>query len=159
MELTGKQEDFCKYYVMYGDKRKAAFKAGYSKKTAYQMGHENLKKPNILEKIEELKEKKFKELEITEGYIVDKLKTVLEFDPIDICEIKSNKLIFKKLEDVPPRIRKIIKSIKTKTSGIELVTMDKDKCLEMIARMKGMFKDTLNLSGDLNQTITEVIIS
>lgn len=55
MKLTPKQQIFCEEYVANGGNgTKAAIKAGYSKKTAYAMANENLKKPDIKEYIEQL---------------------------------------------------------------------------------------------------------
>lgn len=47
-KLTPKQKAFADYYIKYGNATKAAEKAGYSKKTAYRTGADNLKKPHIL---------------------------------------------------------------------------------------------------------------
>ncbi len=47
MALTKKQKDFADYYLELGNQTEAAKKAGYSKKTAYSIGNENLKKPEI----------------------------------------------------------------------------------------------------------------
>lgn len=48
-KLTVKQQRFIEYYQ--GNASEAAFKAGYSKKTAPFIGAENLKKPKIIEMI------------------------------------------------------------------------------------------------------------
>ena len=45
--LTEKQKRFIDYYVETGNATEAARKAGYSEKTSYSIGHENLKKPEI----------------------------------------------------------------------------------------------------------------
>lgn len=45
--LTLKQKKFIDFYLQTGNATKAAIEAGYSKKTAYQTGAENLKKPQI----------------------------------------------------------------------------------------------------------------
>ncbi len=47
--MTPKQQKFCDYYMQSGNATEAAKKAGYSEKTAYSMGFENLKKPEIQE--------------------------------------------------------------------------------------------------------------
>lgn len=47
MGLTLKQIAFCDYYIEYGDATKAALAAGYSEKTAYSIGSENLRKPEL----------------------------------------------------------------------------------------------------------------
>ena len=51
MKLTPKQKKFAEYYIKCGNATEAAKKAGYSKKTAYAIGQENLKKPAISEYI------------------------------------------------------------------------------------------------------------
>jgi len=59
MALTRKQQAFVEYYLQSWNKSDAARRAGYSVKTAYSIGHELLKKPEILAEItrrlEELK--------------------------------------------------------------------------------------------------------
>lgn len=47
MKLTVKQQAFADYYIESGNATESAVKAGYSKKTAQQMGTENLLKPVI----------------------------------------------------------------------------------------------------------------
>lgn len=55
MKLTPKQQVFCEEYVANGgNATAAAISAGYSHKTAYSMGSENLTKPEIRDRIEEL---------------------------------------------------------------------------------------------------------
>lgn len=53
-KLTPKQELFCAYYAIKRNATQAAIEAGYSKKTAYSIGEENLKKPDIKNRIDEL---------------------------------------------------------------------------------------------------------
>lgn len=45
--LTPKQKAFADYYIETGNATEAARRAGYSQKTARQMGTENLSKPSI----------------------------------------------------------------------------------------------------------------
>ena len=47
MNLTPKQKAFADYYIECGNSTEAARKAGYSEKTCYAIGAENLKKPHI----------------------------------------------------------------------------------------------------------------
>lgn len=47
MKLTEKQKRFVDYYIETGNQTEAAIRAGYSKKTAYAIGAENLNKPQI----------------------------------------------------------------------------------------------------------------
>lgn len=43
--LTPKQRIFCDLYIQYGNASRAALEAGYSKKTAFRIGQENMQKP------------------------------------------------------------------------------------------------------------------
>ena len=54
MPLTNKQILFCQEYVVDLNATAAAIRAGYSKKSAKVIGSENLTKPDIKDKIEEL---------------------------------------------------------------------------------------------------------
>lgn len=51
MNLTPKQKAFADYYIETGNASEAAKRAGYSKKTAYSIGNENLSKLEIKEYI------------------------------------------------------------------------------------------------------------
>lgn len=53
MALTPKQKKFADEYIISGNSTEAAKAAGYSKKTAYSIGNENLKKPEISKYIDE----------------------------------------------------------------------------------------------------------
>jgi len=57
MRLTQKQETFCLKYFELGNATEAAKLAGYSPKTAYSIGNENLKKPEIQARIKELRQR------------------------------------------------------------------------------------------------------
>lgn len=48
-----KQKAFADYYIETGNATEAALRAGYSKKTSYSIGNENLKKPEVLSYIDE----------------------------------------------------------------------------------------------------------
>lgn len=51
-QLTAKQQRFCDEYLIDMNITQAAIRAGYSKKTAYAIGQENLKKPMVKDYIE-----------------------------------------------------------------------------------------------------------
>lgn len=61
IRLTIKQKRFADEYIISGNATEAAIKAGYAERSAYQLGAENLKKPQIKsyidERLEELNDK------------------------------------------------------------------------------------------------------
>jgi phage terminase small subunit len=54
--LTDKQQAFCREYLVDWNATQAAMRAGYSQRTAYAIGAENLRKPQIRARIKELAE-------------------------------------------------------------------------------------------------------
>ncbi|WP_025194170.1 terminase small subunit, partial [Enterococcus faecalis] len=53
MRMTEKQKRFCDFYIETGNAKEAAIRAGYSEKTAKQIGQENLTKPDFRAYIDE----------------------------------------------------------------------------------------------------------
>lgn len=51
--MTPKQKKFCDEYIKSGNAKQSAIKAGYSPKTAYSIGNENLNKPELKVYIDE----------------------------------------------------------------------------------------------------------
>jgi phage terminase small subunit len=54
VKLTEKQKRFADYYIETGNATESAIKAGYSEKTAKEMGYENLTKPHIREYVDSM---------------------------------------------------------------------------------------------------------
>jgi len=71
VKMTDKQERFCQEYVANGNNAtKAAKAAGYSKKTAQRIGSENLSKPVIINRIDELRKPIAEKLKITKELVL-----------------------------------------------------------------------------------------
>ncbi len=69
--LTEKQERFCREYLVDYNATQSAIRAGYSPDTAYSIGHENLKKNEIRERIDELQDNIFANL--SEKLIIEQI--------------------------------------------------------------------------------------
>lgn len=77
-KFTDKQLRFINEYVVDCNATQAAIRAGYSQKTSYAIGQENLTKPEIKEAIAKKMEELSKKTEITKEYLVDVLHTVIK---------------------------------------------------------------------------------
>ncbi len=77
MKLTEKQKLFCKYYLISLNATDAAIKAGYSKKTAKDIGCENLAKPNIHNEIQKLIKERADKAGITAEEVLLNLKKAI----------------------------------------------------------------------------------
>jgi phage terminase small subunit len=61
-KLTPKQEMFCREYLVDLNGAAAAVRAGYSEKTANRIASENLSKPDIMERVAELKQERIEKV-------------------------------------------------------------------------------------------------
>lgn len=80
-KLTPKQKAFVSEYLIDKNATQAAFRAGYSKKTAYSMGQENLKKPEIKRAIQKAMQKREERTEITQDRVLLEYARIAFFDP------------------------------------------------------------------------------
>lgn len=103
-KLTAKQERFCREYLIDLNATQAAIRAGYSKKTADRIGHENLNKLEIASRVKELKDKRAEELDLDAYWVLKRLKDisdramqaepVMEFDPVEKKMVETGEYQF-----------------------------------------------------------------
>lgn len=86
-ELSDKQKFFCQEYLMDLNSTQAAIRSGYSKDTAYSIGHENLKKPEIALRVAVLQAARLSRVQEDADYV---LKRLIEIDKMDIADILDN---------------------------------------------------------------------
>ena len=93
--FTGKQQAFIDHYLICWNATEAAKLAGYSERTAYSIGHENLNKPEIKEEIH----KRVSELTMTADEALVRMTQIARGDlsgyiyddgDISIQELKEN---------------------------------------------------------------------
>ena len=72
-KLTPKQQRFVEEYLIDLNATQAAIRAGYSEKTAKEIGSENLTKPNIAKAIAEAQEKLSNKAQVTVEMVVQGL--------------------------------------------------------------------------------------
>ena len=76
--LTPKQQRFVDEYLIDLNATQTAIRAGYSEKTAKEIGSENLTKPNIAKAIEEARAKLAERTGITQEYVLSNIQKVVE---------------------------------------------------------------------------------
>jgi hypothetical protein len=77
-KLTLKQKRFIEEYLIDMNATKAAKAAGYSLKTAYRTGADNLRKPHIAKAIQEAFQERSERNNIRADYVIRNLKRVVE---------------------------------------------------------------------------------
>lgn len=74
--LTPKQQTFVREYLVDLNATQAAIRAGYSAKTAYSIGQENLNKPEIAEAIQKSMDERAERTEITADKVLKELAKI-----------------------------------------------------------------------------------
>lgn len=140
--LTPKQQRFVEEYLIDLNATQAAIRAGYSEKTARQIGEQNLSKLDIQKAIQEALQERKERVQIDADYV---LKRLVEIDQMDVLDIMDENLNMKPLKEWPKIWRQYISNIES----IELSDgegwlkkikwPDKVKNLELIGKHLGMF--------------------
>lgn len=104
--LLPKQAKFVAEYLKDGNATQAAIRAGYSPKTAYSIGQENLKKPEIAARLEQkqaviaAKQDAFLEaMELTEQRVRREIARIAFFDPRKMFDKDGNPLALTDMDD------------------------------------------------------------
>lgn len=77
-KLTPKQARFVHEYLVDLNATQAAIRAGYKKKNAYQIGSENLRKPQIQAALQEARESREKSSMITAEWVLKEISKIAE---------------------------------------------------------------------------------
>ncbi|MCU5775111.1 terminase small subunit [Erwiniaceae bacterium BAC15a-03b] len=112
-KLTDKQELFAREYLKDLNATQAAIRAGYSEKTARATGCENLTKPDIVERIVQLKGDRNEEVGIDAAYV---LRRLVEIDQMDVLDIMTDDMSIKPVSEWPASWRRYL-------SGFDLADM------------------------------------
>lgn len=86
MTLTAKQERFVEEYLIDLNATQAAIRAGYSEKTAYRTGADNLRKPQIAESIAARKDERSERTKIDADWVLTRLAEEAEADVADLYD-------------------------------------------------------------------------
>ncbi|QPF33250.1 terminase small subunit [Acinetobacter lwoffii] len=161
--LTPKQQRFVEEYLIDLNATQAAIRAGYSEKTAKEIGSENLTKPNIAKAIEEAQNKRTEQTQIDAAYV---LRRLVEIDQMDVLDIMDDDGNVKPLRDWPKIWRQYISNIETISMDDgegwlkKIKWPDKVKNLELLGRhvSVGAFKDKVEHSGKLEiQSLSDLM--
>lgn len=126
-ELTQRQQRFVDEFIISGNATQAAIKAGYSKKTAKQMGTENLAKPAIKAAIDRRNEE------------IQSSKTA---DMTEVMEYLTSVMRGKETESVA--------TAKGVYDGIPVGAKDRIKAAELIGKRFGAWTDRKEVSGSMD---------
>ena len=144
-KLTDKQQRFCEEYLCDLNATQAAIRAGYSEKTAGQIGEQNLKKLEIQETISQLQAARSERVGVTADMVLQELAKIGFSNIQDYLNgdlsIKDLTSIERQKADAVASIKKTVMEFETGTkTTVEFKLHDKLKALEMVGRHIGFFE-------------------
>lgn len=126
--MNARQKRFCDEYLLDCNATQAAIRAGYSPKTAYSIGEENLKKPELKTYIEQQLERIHNEKTADAQEVLEYLTAVMR------GEHKEQTL-------------QLIGEGMQKIADIDVSAKERIKAAELIGKRYGMFKENVDISG------------
>lgn len=137
--LTEKQALFVAEYLVDLNATEAAKRAGYSDKTAYSIGFENLRKPEIQEAIRIAMDERSKRTEITQDRVLQELAAIGFSRTTDFAQICGGAVRLTETDKLTDEQKRAVAGIKEGKYGIELKLHDKIHALQLIGQHLGMF--------------------
>lgn len=158
--MTKKQKRFIEEYLIDLNATQAAIRAGYSPDTAYSIGTENLKKPEIRAHIEKSMAERSRRTGINQDRVIRELAKIAFVNAADVINTEDATLKDNATEEDTAAILSVkVKVFPTKNGdGIEreIKMADKLKALELLGKHLGMFTDKIEVSGILETEKTKL---
>lgn len=147
--MTKKQKLFVAEYLIDLNATQAAIRAGYSVKTAKEIGCENLTKPNIQKAIAKAMAERSKRTGVNQDRVVQELAKLAFINMTNVVDSQG-----KIKEDATEDDRACIESIKYKRSDTDTcVSVEREvkigsklKALELLGKHLGMWNDKMDVN-------------
>jgi phage terminase small subunit len=152
-ELTPKQKAFCREYVIDFSAGAAARRAGYSAKTADQIGYQLLQNPSVQAVIAAGQVKLEHNSEVSAGKVLRELALLAFSDLGQVLDFAGNELQLRRPGDIPESARRALASVKvrrvfegagedkTPVDLIEFKLWDKRAALVDLGKHLGLWKE------------------
>lgn len=163
MALNPKQAAFVREYLVDRNATQAAIRAGYSPKTAKEIGHENLTKPHVRAAIDAGTAKQTEAAGITGDRILRELGRIAFSDTGQILDERG---MCRSLNEMPEDIRRCISAVKfSGDGGTEVKFWPKNHALELLGKYRelklwtekveltGKDGEALRVSININRTV------
>lgn len=137
--MTAKQRIFCEEYLIDLNATQAAIRAGYSKKTAYSIGVENLRKPELKKYIDERMAEKQSALIADQDEVLRYLTAVMR------GESRSSVVVVESTGDFTSAAREMDKAPDEK---------ERLKAAELLGKRYGIYTDRTEQAVDMELKIT-----
>ena len=133
--MNARQKRFCDEYLIDCNAKQAAIRAGYSPKTAYSIGNENLNKPEL------------------KAYIAEQLAKIHSAKIADAEEVMKYLTSVMRGEHTEQVLKLVGEGIQTITD-IDVSAKERLKAAELIGKRYGLFTEKVGLEGVVPVIIT-----
>lgn len=150
--LTDKQRLFCNYYMQSFNATQAAIKAGYSEKSAYQIGYQLLQKTSVKAYLKNLKEQQKSELFISQEWVLNRHAQIANSNindyitPDGTLKKNTDGTLIKKITVKTSRSEFEGSYKESSTVSIELE--DRKESLKFLTKYLGLEKEESSNKGD-----------
>lgn len=151
--MTKKQERFIEEYLIDLNATQAAIRAGYSPDTAEQIGYQLLQKTSVSNAIAKAMAERSRRTGVSADRVILELARIGFAKITDVIDPKTATIKEDALEDDLACIQSV--KIKPNEWGTEreVRLCDKKAALELLGKHLGIFKDKLELDGDMELNI------
>jgi phage terminase small subunit len=149
--LTAKQAQFVAEFLVDMNATQAAVRSGYSPRSAASIASENLRKPEIIQALQQAQQRLADHFQVTQERIIQELATigfsdVTHYALDDVLHLKPTatapKAAMRALASIKHRIRTIRRDDETETiHEVEFRLWDKNTALVNLGKHLGLFKD------------------
>lgn len=126
--VNARQKRFCDEYLIDCNAKQAAIRAGYSEKTAYSIGNENLNKPEL------------------KAYITEQLEKIHSAKIAQAEEVMQYLTAVMRGEHTEQVLKLIGEGVQSVTD-IDVSAKERLKAAELIGKRYGLFTDKVGLDG------------
>lgn len=153
--MTEKQKRFCEEYLIDLNATQAAIRAGYSKKTAYSIGDENLRKPEVKKYIEKRMEEKQSQLIADQDEVMRYLTAVMRREKTDsvVVTLHTERTAYAP-DDSGIMRKQTIKQDMPQIVEIPAQLRDANKAAELLGKAYGIYTEKIESDIDMDLNIT-----
>lgn len=157
-DLTPKQARFVEEYLVDLNASAAARRAGYSENTAYDIGHENLRKPKIKSRIDAALAERSKRTQVSADRVIEELARIGFADVNEVAWWSEEGVRFTPSADLTPEQTAAIERVKSKrktytqddgtvveTVDLEVKMHSKLDALKKLGEHLGLWRDDREL--------------
>lgn len=155
--MTKKQKRFVEEYLIDLNATQAAIRAGYSPDSAKEIGSENLTKPDIAKAVDQAIAERSRRTGVNADRVVRELAKIAFVNAGEVVDLDTALLMDKISDDDMAAIQ----SVKVKTFGEdgverEVKLADKLKALELLGKHLGLFKDKVEINGNVKSDMSSL---